>query len=330
MKYRKLGSSDLEVSCLSLGCWQLADAAYWGEAGGDPSDAVHAAMDAGINLFDNVETYGAGESERALAKALDGERDRVLIATKVSADHCEPRALREACEGSLQRLRTDRIDLYQVHWPCREVPFADTFAELNTLKREGKIRVIGLSNFGRQDLDDWMKTGSADANQLGYNILFRAIETDIVPACAQYGLGILVYMPLLQGILSGRWRTIEDIPESRRRTRHFSCEREGVRHGEPGHEALLTDTLAKLGAVAERVGQPLADLVLAWTIARPQVASVIVGGRRPEQVCRNLAAADFEPGNELIAELDAISEPLRQAMGPNADFWLGGGKSRIR
>jgi len=224
MEHRKLGSSDLHVSVLAFGAWQLGDPDYWGaHQAADGEAAVRAAIDAGIDLFDTAEGYGAGESERALGRALGSKRDKVLIASKVSASHCAPHRLRNACENSLRNLATDRIDLYQIHWPFRDVPFQDAYAEMARLKEEGKIREIGLSNFGPKDIDAWMAAGTCASNQLGYNLAFRAIENEIVPACTDHRLGILAYMPLLQGILAYRWQSPDELPPSRRRTRHFSC-----------------------------------------------------------------------------------------------------------
>lgn len=330
MQYRSLGDSDITVSALAFGAWQLGDPDYWGgDAEADAEAAVRTALDGGINLFDTAEMYGAGRSEEVLGRALRGARDRVVIASKVLPENCAPARLRAACEASLRRLGTDHIDLYQVHWPNRDVPFADTHAELDRLRAEGKIRAIGVSNFGAHDLRAWMDTGRAIANQLGYSLLFRAIEHEIVPACAREGVGILVYMPLLQGILTGRWRTIAEIPVKRRRTRHFSSAREGTRHGEPGCETLLEQTLEKLLDIAAEAGRPLAELALAWAMAQPGVTSVIAGARKPQQLARNLAAAHDPPEPALLECLTRATESLKDALGANPDMWLGGDDRRI-
>lgn len=328
MKTRKLGKCGLEVSALAMGAWQLADYKYWGQ-GGDPERTVKVALDAGITLFDTAEMYADGESEKSLGKALGKDRDRALIASKVFSSHCAPADVRLSCESSLRRLRTDRIDLFQVHWPSREAKFADTAAEMIKLRKEGKIRAIGVSNFGEKDLEEWMEAGETSSNQIGYNLLFRAPEYEILPACARHGLGVLVYMPLLQGILAGRWDNAEDIPQSRRRTRHFASTREGVRHGEPGCEELLFETLRRLKGEAEKAGYPLADIALAWLLAKPGVTSVIVGAREPAQVLRNARAASLSLDPEMVLELDGISQALKDKLGGNADLWLPAEKSRI-
>ena len=331
MECRPLGSSGLEASILAFGAWSLGDPGYWGQdSQADGEGAVHAAIDAGINLFDTAEMYGAGESERALGRALRGKRGQVLVASKVQPDHCAPDRLRVACETSLKRLSTEWIDLYQVHWPCRDVPFEDTYGELARLRDEGKIRVIGVSNFGVRDLDDWMAVGDAATNQLGYNLVFRAIEWEIVAACLHHGDGMLIYMPLLQGLLSNRWKTADELPPARRRTRHFSSERSEVRHGCPGCEDLLFETLRRLGETAEGLGLSPATVALAWVAAQPGVASVIVGARNPAQLLRNVEAAELVLDAPTLAALDEITRPLKEHFGTNADLWQNAERCRIR
>jgi aryl-alcohol dehydrogenase-like predicted oxidoreductase len=261
---------------------------------------------------------------------LGNERRNVHIASKVSPENCVPSELRGACERSLERLGTDVIDLYQVHWPPREVPFEDVHGELCTLREEGKIRYIGVSNFGAQDLDAWMSCGACVSNQLGYNLLFRAIEYDIVPACERHAMGILVYMPLLQGVLSGRWSSAEGIPRNRRRTRHFSREREGTRHGEPGCEELTFEILAGIRAIAHELDTSMAALAVAWLLAKPGIVGAIVGSRNAAQLARNLDAVKLELSDDIVQRLDAVSEPLKERLGTNCDMWLGQAESRIR
>ena len=330
MKLRPLGQSGFEVSVLSFGAWPLGDPDYWGtDAEADAEASVEAAIDAGINLFDTAETYGGGESERVLGELLGGKRDQVLIASKVSQENCAPEKLRASCEASLKRLGTDRLDLYQVHWPNREVPFADTCGEMMRLKEEGKIRAIGLSNFGKQDLLEWLGEGEAVSDQLGYNMAFRSPEFEIVPACRIQKVGVLAYMGLMQGILSGRWKKVDDIPAPRRRTRHFSHKREGARHQERGCEAVLMDTINRIDWFAQAVGVPLATVCLCWLLSQPGVTSVILGARKPEQFKANLEAASLDIGPAAIAQLNEISGTLKTYLGWNSDMWLSADERRI-
>ena len=359
MQYRRLGQSEFDVSVLSFGAWQLGDPEYWGgQTEGDAecraedaecraedaecraedaecraedaAAAVGAALDAGINLFDTAEGYGDGESERALGKALGKRRDEVFIASKVSSSNCAPARLRASCEASLQRLNSGHIDLYQVHWPCRDVPFEDTYGEMARLQDEGKIREIGVSNFGKADLEAWLSVGAAVSDQLGYNMAFRAVEYEIVPACRKHKVGVLVYMPLMQGLLTGRWESVPDVPLLRRRTRHFSKDREGTRHGERGCEGTLMEMVGKLRRFAEAIGMPTATVSLYWLVAQPGVTSAIVGARNTAQVRHNMEAADLDLGPAGIAQLNEISGPLKSILGGNADMWQSGEEARIQ
>lgn len=330
MQYRVLGTTGWTVSAITFGAWQIGDAAYWGGDTVNGEAAVHAALDAGINLFDTAEMYGGGESERALGAALGPRRGDVYIASKILPDHCVPGRVREACEASLRRLGTDWIDLHQIHWPFDPVRFESVATELAELKSEGKIRMIGVSNFGCSQLTAWKSVSECISNQLGYNLLSRAIEYSILPECQRLGIGVLAYMPLLQGILSGRWGNVDEIPQARRRTRHFSGKREGTRHGEDGHEQLLLSTLSKLASLAKETGTPLARLAMAWIIAQPGITSVIAGAKNPGQVRENAEAGALILDTDLLTALDEATVPLKQAMGPNADLWLPSGQTRIR
>lgn len=330
MRYRPLGSSGLNISVLSFGAWQLGDPDYWGP--GDEKDAqaaVDAALDAGINCFDTAEMYGKGESERILGRLLGSRRHEVIVASKISAENCAPGKVRAACEASLQRLNRDYLDLYQIHWPFATEAFADVYEVLSQLRDEGKIRHIGISNFGVRQMNDWLDTGDAVSNQLGYNLLFRAIEYQIAPECRKRNLGILAYMPLMQGLLAGIWNTVAEIPMLRRRTRHFSGTLPGTRHGEEGCEALLLDTLAELRDFASGVGLPLPTLSLAWVVAQPGVTSAIIGARHAAQLQRNAVAGSLDIGPAAVAELDEFTGMLKKRLGANADMWNNEGSSRI-
>lgn len=330
MIYRTLGSSSLNVSVISFGAWQIGDPEFWGDdPHADPDGVVGAAVDAGINLFDTAELYGDGRSEEVLGKALQGRRDNVYIASKAGTQHCSGAEIRKACEDSLRRLNTDRIELYQIHWPLSRPVYEEIIPVLEQLQAEGKIIEIGVSNFGPKDLEAWMSTGNAVSNQLGYNLLFRAPEYSMIPACRRHGLGILVYMPLMQGLLTGRYTDLDDIPMKRRRSRHFSCTREGTRHGEPGHEPLLKETLDVFLDFAGAIGVPPAVLSLCWLIAQPGVTSVILGARNVAQLQSNLKAASLNIGPAAIALLNEYSYELKAAMGFNCDMWESEANKRI-
>lgn len=332
MEKRRLGRSDIKVSVLSLGCWAMGGGPGWGEL--DESiyiATVHKALDVGINFFDTAEMYGNGRSEQVLGKALADRREKAIIGSKIAPAHTAPATLRAHCEASLRRLRTDYIDVYMIHWPVRDRPIAEVLATMEDLKREGKIRSIGVSNFGVQQLSEALATGvQIDVNQLSYSLLSRAIEFEILPLCRQHQVGVTAYMPLMQGLLAGRYRTPDQVPPFRARTRHFSSNRPQARHGEPGAEKEMFAALDAIREIATEMDVPMAELALAWVISRPGVVSAISGARKPEHVERNVGAASLHLSPEVIARLDQATEVLKQKLGPNADYWQSGENSRIR
>jgi len=322
MQYRKLGTTDIEVSTVAMGCWAIVGDGTWGEQ--DRSDSlatIEAALDAGINFFDTAEGYGAGESEAMLGEVLSNRRDQVVIATKVSRSHLAAEDLQEACEASLKRLRTDYIDLYQIHWPSREVPIAETMQALERLKSQGKIRAIGVSNFGPQDLADLLAVGRCETNQLAYNLLFRAIEFEIQPKCVENDIGILCYSPIAQGLLTGKFSSADEVPEGRARTRHFSKNRPQTRHGEDGCEAETFEAIRKIRRISQQIGEPMGRVALAWLLHQPAVVSVLAGARRPEQVRENARAAQLKLSPDVLRQLSEATEPVKAKLGPNPDMW---------
>lgn len=331
MQYRTLGQTNLEVSTVAMGCWAIVGDATWGPQ--DESDALAAireALDEGINFFDTAEGYGAGESERMLGRALGERRREAVIATKVSPKHLQRRDVVEACERSLKQLGSDYIDLYQVHWPNWEVPVDETFAALAKLRDQGKIRAVGVSNFGPVDLADAINAARIESNQLAYNLLFRAIEHEIQPMCVAHGISILPYSPLAQGLLTGKFRSADEVPEGRARTRLFSDDRPQARHGEVGCERETFAATERIAAVSERLGEPMSRVALAWLLHRPGVASVLAGARNPAQVRENAAAARVSLSDEVVRELEEATDPVKAALGANPDPWQPAEASRMR
>jgi aryl-alcohol dehydrogenase-like predicted oxidoreductase len=329
---RALGGSGLSVSVLGLGCWPLGGGQGWeNQDERDSIAAIHAALDQGINFLDTAEAYNEGHSEELLGKALVGRRDKALVATKIWPVHCGPGTLRTHCEASLRRLQTDYVDLYQVHWPITAYPVEGAFATLRELQAEGKVRAIGVSNHGPEQLGKVLATGTPiAANQVCYNLICRAVEMAILPLCREQHIGVITYMALMQGLLAGKYAAADDVPPFRARTRHFSHTRPGTRHGEEGAEAETFGALGRIRRIAECLGIPMARLAVAWIMAHPGVSCVLVGSRTPGQVAENVAAADVRLTPAIIAELDQASEELRLKLGPNADYWQGGAQSRVR
>ncbi|MGZ4128460.1 MAG: aldo/keto reductase [Actinomycetota bacterium] len=311
METRKIGS--LEVSLCGLGCNN-----FGGRIDQDRTTAVvNAAIDAGITLFDTADLYGRTKSEAFLGKALGARRDRVVIATKFggpidddpSHRGASARWAREALEGSLRRLGTDRIDLYQLHFPDDSVPIEETLETLDGFVRDGKVREIGNSNFTGamiEEADDVAaKRGFArfvSAQNL-YSLLNREVETDALPAAERRGLAVLPYYPLAAGFLSGKYHRDEPLPEGARLTNaspenraHFINDR-------------TFDIVEQLRAFAEERDHTLLELAMSWLASRPLVASVIAGATKPEQVRSNVRALEWRLSDAEKAEIDAITAP---------------------
>ncbi|MBN2305162.1 MAG: aldo/keto reductase [Anaerolineae bacterium] len=331
MQTRELGRTGIQVPVIAVGYWAVADPQNWGTQDEQAAiDAVHAALDVGMTFFDTAPGYGDGASEQLLGRALAGRRDQAIIATKVSrADLAQDRLI-ASCETSLRDLNTDHIDLYQIHWPSREIPLADSLRALERLRDQGKIRAIGVSNFGPGDLADLLAIGRAESNQLPYSLLFRAIEYDVVPVCQEHRIGILAYSPLLHGLLTGKFTRLDDIPGGRARTRHFSSDRPLTRHGEPGVEDDLIAALDTIRAISAEVGASMAQVALAWALHQPGLTSVIAGARHPDQVRQNAAAADLVLAPDVLAALDQATAAIKAALGPNLDMWQSGNNARTR
>lgn len=333
MDLRKCGSSDIEISAVGIGCWSFGGSEddYWGrQEQKKANEVVRTALDMGINHFDTAEAYNDGRSEEALGEVLEGIRDQVTIASKIAPANCEQGVITEHCEASLNRLGTDYIDIYYVHWPITEYPVDEAFAELKELKEAGKTRSICVSNFGPHQLTEALDTGvQIDLNQLNYSLLSRAIEVEIVPMCMDNDIGVVGYMPLMQGLLAGKYMSVEEIPPVRRRTRHFSSDNPLTRHGQPGAEEEVFRIVNELRNISEERDIPMADLAIAWCLNKPGITCSLVGARNAEQVRQNARAGEIEMSDELMQRLDDLSEPLLNKLGANADYWQAGDDSRI-
>ncbi len=329
---------------LGIGCWSFGGGDYWGDQDqSDVDNIVGAAIELGCTYFDTAEVYNEGRSEASLGKALAGRRDKAFVGTKISPDHLYTGVLQKACEDSLKRLGTDYIDLYMVHWPVNAVSLQhytdnsslidgppdirEAFAELIKLKKSGKIRFLGVSNFGVRQLAEIAGFPVA-VDQMCYNLLTRSIEFEILPHCMERRIQILGYMPLMQGLLTGKYAAIKDIPWQRTRTRHFSGTRQGARHGGPGFEPILETTLSELNALSAELDIPLMQLSLAWAIAKKGVACTINGVRSVEQLHQNVQAVQLTLDPDIINRLDGITEALKQALGSNPDLYESDERSR--
>ena len=339
MQYTHLGRTGLQVSRLCLGTMNFGPRT----SEQDSFAIMDKALDLGINFFDSANVYGGKRGEGITENIVGrwfaqggGRRDKVVIATKVygtmgdwpNESRLSARHIKLACEASLRRLQTDYIDLYQIHWPSRTIPLADSMEALMRLQEAGKIRAIGVSNFGTLDLDDLLAVGRAESNQLAYSMLSRAVEYEIQPKCVANEISILCYSPLMHGMLTGKFAGADDVPVERARTRHFSSERAMTVHSEAGCEAETFAAIDGIRQVCAKIGHPMAEVALAWLIRQPGVAAVVAGARRPDQIAELVRAVEIQLSDETLAELDRITAPVKQKLGRNADMWRT--ESRIR
>lgn len=329
---RSCGPGGPQVARLGIGCWSFGGGEYWGpQDEQDVATVVRQALDREINYFDTAEMYNDGRSEESLGRALRGVRHRALIGTKVIPGNMAPEELRVHCEESLRRLSTDYIDIYMIHWPPAAERMPDALAAMTALQAEGKIRWIGVSNFGGQQLRQALETGAQIAlDQLCYNLITRAIEFEILPLCREQGIALFTYMPLLQGLLAGCFATPDEVPPVLARTRHFRGNRPGSRHGEAGAEAETFAAINQVTEIARREGVTIAELALAWVAAHADVTCVLAGARTPAQLDDDIRGVSLPLRGELVAELDRITEPLKLKLGPSPDLYEASDRSRIR
>ena len=326
-----LKNTDLTVSRLCFGCWGISSDFHWGERDASKSAAtINAAFEAGVNFFDTAAVYGDGESERLLGKTLGTRRSEVIIASKVRPDHMSPSDLVRGCEETLLRLGTDYLDLYQTHWANPDVPIEDSWAALLRLKEQGKVRFAGVCNAGPKDLTSLLPVEKPATNQLPYNLIWRAIEHAIVPACDAHKIGILAYSPLMHGMLAGKFPTAADVPDGRARSRHFSTNRELARHGEPGCEQATFDAITAIGEIANQSNRSMANVAANWVLQQAAVDCVIVGAASPQQIKANCDAFDAPLSDDELAALNSATDELKSVLGSNPDMWQGSEGSRYR
>jgi aryl-alcohol dehydrogenase-like predicted oxidoreductase len=318
MEHRQLGRSGLRISVLTLGTMTFGGEGPFANVGSVDLDGVRRqidmCLDAGVNLIDTADVYSHGLSEELIGQALEGRRDRVLLATKARmpmGDGANDAGLSrqhliEACDASLRRLRTDHIDLYQVHEWDGQTPLEETLDTLDGLVRAGKVRYVGCSNYAAWQLTkalgicDRLGLQRFASQQIYYSLQAREAEYELVPVSLDQGVGILVWSPLAGGLLTGKYRRNHPDPEVGRQLTEW--DEPPVRDREQ-----LYDIVEALVEIAEGRGVSPAQVALAYTLGKPGVTSVIVGARTEEQLADNLAAADIVLGDEERARLDEVS-----------------------
>ena len=310
MRTVTFGRTGLEITPVGFGAWAIGGSNWqfgWGEQDDDESaSAIRRALELGINWVDTAAQYGLGHSEEVVRRAVEGVEPRPLIFTKggqpkgpnrTSYQSLRRDSLRRECEGSLERLGVDAIDLYQIHWPIPDDEVEEGWSTLAQLKEEGLVRHIGASNFSVGQLERAESISPVEALQPPYSLLDREVEAEILPYCEEHGIGVIVYSPMSSGLLTGRMtrERIASLPDD-------DWRRKSARFREPELSRAL-ELVERVKAIAERHGVSPGAVAVAWTLRHAAVHGAIVGFRRPDQVDPIVAAADLELSDDDVAEI---------------------------
>jgi aryl-alcohol dehydrogenase-like predicted oxidoreductase len=323
MKFRKLGSTDLELSVITFGAWAIGGWMWGGTDRTSAIEAIRASWEAGATSIDTAPIYGMGLSEELVAEALEGiPRDKVQLLTKFGLRWRAPStgetsdaedadgnplmvyrfagrdSIIAECEDSLRRLKTDYIDLYQLHWPDSATPIDETMEAVVRLLEQGKIRYAAVCNYNAPQMAEALKTAPIVANQVPYSMVLRDIEKEVVPFCLDHGLGILAYSPLQRGLLTGKIKPGQSFPSG--------DHRDGNRYFTDEFVTKTNQLLTLIRPIAERHDATLAQLVLAWTLEQPGITVALAGARNAEQAKQNAKAADVHLSLEEVAEITAL------------------------
>src|SRR5947207_4903798 len=312
MQMKRLGNSDLELTTIGVGAWAMGGGGWafaWGPQDDNESiEAIHTALDRGVNWIDTAAVYGLGHSEEVVARALEGRSNRPYVFTKCErvwnekgeiAKSLKADSIRAECEASLRRLKVDAIDLYQIHWPEPDEDIEEGWGTLAKLKEEGKVRWIGLSNFNVAQLERCRKIAPVTSLQPPYSAVSPEIEESILPYCAEHGIGVLAYSPMKNGLLSGKMtkERVAAMPQDdfRRRAPAFQ---------EPQltRNLALADVMAGIGA---RHGRGAGEVAIAWVLRNPAVTAAIVGMRSAEQATGVIGAMEFRLSPAETGKIDA-------------------------
>jgi aryl-alcohol dehydrogenase-like predicted oxidoreductase len=306
MNYRPLASTGLKVSEVALGCWPIAGMTSPGTSDAESIATVQACFDLGINHLDTAYVYGrSGESERLIARALGPRRDEMVIATKCGlhwdpegrqAHDARPETLRRQCEESLRRLATDRVELLYLHAPDENVPVAESAGELRRLMEEGKTLAVGASNLSLPQLEEFVSACPLSAFQPPYNMLMRQIERDTLPWCRGHGVAVMVYWPLMKGLLAGKIGRdhVFGPDDSRHKYPMFQGDERRKNH----------DLIDRLQAIAQAAGHTVAELVINWTIRQSGITVALCGAKRPDQIGECAGASGWQLTAEQLAQID--------------------------
>ena len=315
MEQRKMGNTDIVCSAIGFGTWEMSTTMYGDIDVNEASKAVNAAIDRGITLFDTAEVYGPFHSEELLAKALGERRKEITLVTKVGFNYNdEGRVIGtnsrhdyviERAEGCLQRLQTDVIDLLLIHWRDHDAPLDETVGALDKLKKDGKIRYYGVSNFDIEMMETCQQYGNLAVNQVGYNLFDRRMEKEVLPYCLEHNIGFMGYGTLGFGLLTGAFTPETTFAENDWRS-HMSTF--GLPLFEREHFLKELQVGKQLAELADSYGRSLAQLAIAWSLGHAAVSVALVGMRNEQELRENIAAAEWQLSSDDRAEIDRIFE----------------------
>ena len=289
---------------LALGCWSFGGSQWGGQEDEDSRHAMRAALDAGLTHFDTATGYGGGRSERLVGEFLaqDNRRERVFLASKFNIKK-DMEDASEAVDASLERLQTEVIDLYYIHWPIAG-DLRPWMESLERCREAGKIKAVGVSNFSVEQMEQVAEVGRINALQVCYNLFWRFPERDVISYCREHDISVVTYSSIAQGILTGKFDRDPEFPEGDQRPKTVMFDDDVWPHVYEGVEALKP--------MAERAGQPLTHLAVQWVAAQPGVTSVLVGGRNAEQVRRNAVALDEPVDREILNEMTRVGDEVME------------------
>lgn len=328
MKTKILGNTDLELSIIGLGTWAIGGDWYMGWGPQDDKESIATileAMEAGINWIDTAPAYGFGHAEEVVGRAIKEWRDSVTVATKCGVLPNEDKTVKNCiksdsiikeAEDSLRRLGVEVIDLYQIHWPNPDEDIEEAFKALQSLKKQGKIRWAGVSNFSVEELERISPIGQVSSLQPPYSLLNRSIEEEILPWCSEHDTGVICYSPMENGLLTGKlspqWAA--SLPDTDWRKIRWMRLKKVNFFEEPELSALIgwIDCLKEISA---RRGYPVSHLAINWTLRRPEVTAAIVGARKKGQISETARASDWSLSEEEIEEIEASYLEYQKSMG---------------
>ncbi len=307
MKHERLGKTDLKVSRITFGCWELGGGPWEFTSDETNVRALQTAFENGITTFDTAEGYGDGHSEEIVGKALKGIRKNCIIATKVSPKNLRAKDVRASIEGSLKRLGTDYVDLYYIHWPNEEIPIEETMSEFNKLKKEGLIKAIGVSNFSLAQLKKALELGRIDAIQPEYSLLQRDIEGGLLQFCIENSISVLSYSSIAKGILTGAFHLggIKVSESDFRRTRRLFL---------PEHMEKETELIYLMKEIADAKKTTLSQIAISWLLHQKGLTSAIVGTQSEKHLIENIKSVDVELSADELKKLDAVSSKVLSSL----------------